>query len=165
MTKKEFGITVFTFAFAVLAFVLMPTQTVGTSMTHFGGINITPRIFPIFSAGLMGILSLIHLIQLCLQGAKRKKAGGSFFAADPEDSAVWQVALVCVIMILYVLIMPTIGFILDSIILCTALAIFMKSKWWQVLVSGIALPIILYFLFRLVYVTMPTGTLWYGLLG
>ena len=164
MSKKELGITVVVLLIGITILVLTPFQT--SAIRHQAnsiGISLTPRTFPVFTAILLIALSLLYLFKLYNDVRSRKKKGiTELWIAEAEEDKVnlFPVILITAIMIAYVYLMIFIGFIFSSIILCTFFAIYFKSKWWHVIISGLVIPVGAFYLFQLLYVYLPTGTLW-----
>lgn len=72
-----------------------------------------------------------------------------------------QVALVTLLLIVYVLAMPTLGFLLDSgLFLFACIAILWKKPLWQTLLVTLISLVAIHIIFRIVFqVILPQGTL------
>ncbi len=164
MSKKEFGLTAFFAAAAVAIFALMPSQTSGKpyNTSVKSGLITTPRTIPSLCAWLILILALIWLVRLIRLGMASKKLNGYFFTPKKEEEKgeIFNCVLFTGAMVIYYFAMRPLGFVLDSILLGLFLSLYLRAKWWQVIVSGVVFPIGLYYAFQLVYVNMPKGTIW-----
>lgn len=152
MGRRELYITWGTLLISGIFLILMPFQTVDIKHGGTTGISVTPSTFPLFTLVLMGGLSLNHLISYY-----KRKSQGEGVKIEEEDIAISPVILSVIVLLLYTFLMDKIGFVLDTILLCTIMAVYFKAKIWQIAVAGGVMPILINFLFKLMYVNLPTG--------
>ena len=135
---------------SILILLLLPSQVKIMSYGRPGDLAISSATFPIMTAVIMAVLSIFYLIML----NKEKKAQE---AEEEEKPAFIPVIGTVVVLLIYTYLLDKLGFILDTILLCTLLTIYFKARPWQILVAGISVPLIINFLFKLMYVNLPKG--------
>ena len=135
---------------------------------HYGTGVPGPEVFPIFLGIVMGAAALWQLI---VSGKKRKnqkeapveKAGLSLSQRLLKS---WQFYALWVLVLLYVFLLPSLGFVISSGLLLLAFFFLLGEKRWY-LGLGLAavVPLGIYYLFTsLLGVRLPAGLL-YGILG
>lgn len=74
----------------------------------------------------------------------------------------WKVAVVLGMMIVYVIVMPLLGFIVSSVLFgCLLLRLLRSSKWWHYAVYVVSVGIIYYIFKYLLYVHLPVLDWWF----
>ena len=86
--------------------------------------------FMAFGASMvMGILSVVLFVQISL--SRKGEAQGSPF----QGLLLWRVALVVAAVLLYILFLPTLGFLIDTFLLMACfLFVVGKRQWWLLIV-------------------------------
>lgn len=140
--------------FSIIVLILIPSQV--SNMAHAGKgqyITVTPSTFPRLTITLILALSVILLISLY----RKKRMGISEGAEGTEKIQIVPVIVIFLAALLYTLLLNILGFLIDTILFCTFVTLFYRGRLWQVLITGIVSPVIIYFLFRLLYVPLPKG--------
>lgn len=113
-----------------------------------------PRAFPLVLSGLMAIGGLWLVVQPSIRS-------GAF-----EGVPVKQTALCVLAVLIYALLFETLGFTLATALMAIPVGIAFGGSWKQVVVTGMGLGLILYFLFdKLLDIVLPTGLLSFVLGG
>lgn len=121
-----------------------------------------PRAFPI---GLSAMLAIGGLIELWKSRAKPETASGSPPMGSPSteassDSNHKTVLLLLGCFLVYVLLLPWLGFSISTLLMATLMMLLLGNTWKQSLLVSIILITIIYVLFVLLFkVPLPSGVL------
>ncbi|MEA5011236.1 MAG: tripartite tricarboxylate transporter TctB family protein [Angelakisella sp.] len=165
MRKKEIMVATGFLCFSIVMLALLPSQIQARQLTAAvsTGINLTPRSFPQFTLTCMLVLSSIHLISSLIAYAKEiKSIEGTEHVQDKKKikaANVLTVVLLVAGIYLYVYMFRKLGFIVDTMIFCFCIGLYLKSTKIQLLISCIIIPVFLQFLFGLMYIRLPLGVL------
>jgi len=115
----------------------------------------SPGVFPMLAAALM-LLSGLFILRSELQSVPVKSETG-----DGQPIVPVRVAVVTLLLVLYVIAMPTLGFLLDSgLFLFACLAYLWKKPLWMALLVSLVSLVAIHLVFREVFqVILPQGTL------
>lgn len=117
----------------------------------------SPGVFPMLAAGTMLLSALFILRDAIARGVSAVAVGSeSSMQILPR-----QVLIVTVLLVVYVLVMPTLGFLLDSgLFLFACITLLWKKPWWQTLLVTLVSLVTIHIIFRIVFqVILPQGTL------
>lgn len=117
----------------------------------------SPGVFPMLAAGSMLFSSIFIFRDAIVSRVSRSIED----VEQPMPVLPKQVALVTLLLIVYVLAMPTLGFLLDSgLFLFACIAILWKKPLWQTLLVTLISLVAIHIIFRIVFqVILPQGTL------
>ena len=135
--------------FSILLLILMPGQV---RVPAYDSGAPSPRIIP----GVCLVLMLIFSVVLIVQSLVFKKEKIVEFEWQKEKPAILLIIGMCV----YAALIISIGFILASIIIFTAVLFYCGERKPGIYIYVIAASVIIYFLFRTVFhVSLPSGIL------
>lgn len=119
----------------------------------------SPGVFPMLAAGVMLISALFAFRGNPGPTLDEQIANGAPAANDDMRVLPARVALMTVIVILYVLAMPSLGFLLDSgLFLLASFCYLWKKPFWMSLLTTLLSLLVIHLLFRVVFqVILPTG--------
>jgi hypothetical protein len=113
--------------------------------------KLSPYLFPT----LIATLFIIAAISLLIQGR-----GITTAKEEVRDNrGIKVVAIFTLLVILYYVILPFLGFIITNIVMLSLFFIFLKLRtWWKVLLLSISITAVLYIIFQLLlHVRLPLG--------
>ncbi|MBQ7544279.1 MAG: tripartite tricarboxylate transporter TctB family protein [Synergistaceae bacterium] len=116
------------------------------------------QIYPSCVIALLAGLTTLHVVNM-IRGAIRE--GVTSGLEDFKDFLPSQFFVLLAVIIIYLLIMPYIGFFPASILMMTVQLLFLRVKLWQIVLAEIAIFVLVYCAFTLfLEVRLPEGTLW-----
>lgn len=158
MANREMLITWGTLLISIIILVLLPFQTIDMQHGRAGStITVTPSTFPVFTASLMGGLSLAHLLSMYKKRKEQKKNNEQ--EEMDEIIAIKPVLMSVVVLLIYAFLMDKLGWLIDTILLCSLMGVYFRAKIWQIVVAGVVVPIVINYMFKLMYVNLPAGFL------
>ncbi len=141
--------------------VIMPSQVRFAYFTanNTEGIRMATTTFPRLTALLIIFSSGIFLLQTLFKYMSAKKAGKPVeFEKGKEIHILLPVVMMSCI-IAYAMLFRKLGFILDTVIMTLMIGLYLKSSKLQLLISCVIIPVAAYFIFRFMYVNLPSGIL------
>jgi len=134
-----------------------------SSLVHQGGmveaqdfLHLSPVFFPQLSFALTCLVSAIFLVQTALRfpAAGHVKAGGA-------KANYWNVTLMCVLVIMYGLLLPLLGFGFATLIALMATSYVLGTRsLWKLAAFGIVTPVIIRLIFeRVLYISLPSSSI------
>lgn len=107
-----------------------------------------PKAFPLIAAGMIAVCGLILVI----------KGGGAVAPIGPGTFRALLALSVC--LLAYALLFQPLGFVVSTTLLMVPIAMIFGARWWQGLLSGIAIAVLSFVLFdRVLAVVLPLGVL------
>ena len=119
------------------------------------------QIYPLCVNALLAALTTLHVINM-IRGAIRE--GVTSGLDDFKDFLPKQFFTLLAMIIIYLAVMPYLGFYLASFLFMTASLLFLRVKLWQIVLAEIAIFVLVYCAFTLfLEVNLPEGEIWYML--
>ncbi len=119
------------------------------------------QIYPLCVNALLAGLTTLHAINMIRSAIREGVTSG---LEDFRDFLPSQFFTLFIMIVLYLALMPYIGFYPASFLFMTASLLFLRVKLWQILLAEIALFLLVYFAFTLfLEVRLPEGEIWYML--
>lgn len=116
------------------------------------------QIYPLSVNALLAALTTLHVINMIRVAIREGVTSG---LEDFKDFLPSQFFTLLIMIILYLMLMPWLGFYLASILFMTASLLFLKVKLWQIVLAEIAIFLLVYCAFTLfLEVRLPAGELW-----
>ena len=115
-------------------------------------LHLSPVFFPQLSFALTCLISALFLVQ-----AARRLPPAGRVAGGTAKEKYWNVAIMCVLIIVYGLLLPLLGFGFATLLALgvTSYALGTRS-WWQLAAYSIVTPVIIRFIFeRVLYISLP----------
>ena len=145
MKKTDIGVCIV--FYAVCAFFLYMTLQLPKSA----------QIYPLCVIALLAALTTLHVINM-IRGAIRD--GVTNGLESFKDFIPSQFFTLFLMIIIYLVAMPYVGFYVASVIFMAASLIFLRVKFWQILLSEIVVIALVYCAFELfLEVRLPSGSL------
>lgn len=115
------------------------------------------QIYPLCVISLLAGLTTLHVVNM-IRGAIRE--GVTSGLEDFKDFLPSQFFTLLFMIILYIALMPYLGFYVSSILFMTASLLFLRVKLWQIVLAEIAIFLLVYCAFTLfLEVRLPVGEL------
>ena len=116
---------------------------------------VTTRFMPYVVTAMIALCAAADIIELWLKERKNKAPGKKYF----DKKGFLRVVGCMLCLAVYLMAMPTVGFVLDSAILCALVMLLMGNrKPVQIIVMSIVLPVLVYCMFKLgLSLRLPTG--------
>ena len=115
--------------------------------------------FPTLTAWLIIISSGLYLLSMIARYIQAKMAGQAIAFEDGKKIYLFPVIAVAAGIFIYVFLLRTLGFIIDTMIFTALVGIYLKSNRLELIISSLIIPIAAYFIFGLMYVNLPSGIL------
>jgi amino acid transporter len=156
MARRDLIVAIILTLVGILAFALIPSQANFRAQKEGYFINVNPQTFPYIMAGIMTAMGVFNIVAAVRKYGKSKKAEES----KPEFKLKTVLPL-CVLMFFYVIVLPVLGYIISTMILCVLIALYFQAKWWHAILAGLILPVVIYFIFTRIGVPLPRGILYF----
>ena len=115
------------------------------------------QIYPLCVISLLAGLTTLHVINMIIGAIKNGVTSG---LEDFKDFIPSQFFIIFAMIVIYLVLMPYLGFYISSIIFMSAVLIFLRVKLWQGLIAEIAILLLVYCAFTLfLEVRLPAGVL------
>lgn len=115
------------------------------------------QIYPLWVIALLAALTTLHVFNMIRAAIREGVTSGM---EDFKDFLAPQFFTLLAMIIIYLVIMPYVGFYASSILFMTASLIFLRVKLWQVVLSEVAVIALVYCAFTLfLEVRLPSGSL------
>ncbi len=116
------------------------------------------QIYPLCVIALLAGLTTLHAVNMII-GAFR--TGITDGLENFKDFLPSQFVSIFLMILIYIALMPYIGFYASSVLFMTASLLFLKVKIWQIVLSETAIFVLVYCAFTLfLEVRLPSGTVW-----
>ncbi len=117
-----------------------------------------PKSAQIYPLCIIAVLAALTSLQVFNMFRAAKREGVTSGLEDFKDFVPSQFFALLYMIIGYLALMYCIGFYLSSLIFVAATLIFLKVKWWQIVLTELALLLLVYFAFtRFLGVQLPAG--------
>ena len=151
-TVQDMILNLIFIAMGILIAIMIPSQVSGLNQkTEMG-----PDFFPFIAAGLMVAVNTIAFIVNYFKYRKETSNGSTERVKKADRKDQLRVVLVLIIIVLYILLMPVIGYVPSTLIVVNILLFVLGvRKWYQyLLVSGFSM--VIFYVFKYVlYVMLP----------
>ena len=154
--KRDIGWGIFFLVIAIIVWIIVPFQIQESGRTHMG-----PRFFPKVISIIMASASIGLIINNLLKYLREKK-GNKVVNETGEKSEKGtfikeiRAVLVFLIMLVYAILMPLIGFIVSSLIICGIILLVLGAKKWYYYVIMTVAIFFIYYVFKYqLYVQLP----------
>ena len=115
------------------------------------------QIYPLCVISLLAGLTTLHVINMIIGAIKNGVTSG---LEDFKEFIPSQFFIIFAMIVIYLVLMPYLGFYISSIIFMSAVLIFLRVKLWQGLIAEIAILLLVYCAFTLfLEVRLPAGVL------
>ncbi|MBQ6435425.1 MAG: tripartite tricarboxylate transporter TctB family protein [Synergistaceae bacterium] len=115
------------------------------------------QIYPLCIIALLAGLTTLHVINMVVAA---KREGVTSGLEDFKDFLPGQFFTLLAMIVIYIAVMPYVGFYIASILFMTASLLFLRVKIWQIVLSEIAIFALVYCAFTLfLEVKLPAGSL------
>lgn len=152
MFRREFITAVVLMAISISILVLIQFQVNDVRVGRPGYlIVVTPKSFPMFSAGLMFIISSFNLIKV-LKNSKITKENSEIEFIDLK-----AVLPVFCSLVLYAFSLEVLGYMISTIALTVFMLYYFRARPWQIFVIGLFFPPMVFYIFSYLYVPLPKG--------
>ena len=162
MERKECKIIMGLGIISIFFLIMLPFQVDFSAQTSRVGkyITMTPGTFPAITIIMLVIFTVLYLYFNCWRKnwGKKETVAEEKKAEDPTNIKFTLINVA--ILLIYTALLNVIGFLIATILLCSVLSYHYKGRWYEVLVAGVILPVVFYYLFKLLYVPLPTG-IWF----
>ena len=154
--KRDIAWGVFFLCFAIVVWLIVPYQIPDSGRTVMG-----PRFFPRVISIIMGFVSIGLIISNLLKHHREKdKAGKAEEGGWRLDAGAlrseFRAGGVFVVMVLYAILMPRIGFIISSILASGIILVVLGARKWYFYVIMLAAVFLIYYVFKFqLYVQLP----------
>lgn len=116
------------------------------------------QIYPLCVIALLAGLTTLHAVNMII-GAFR--TGITDGLENFKDFLPSQFVSIFVMILVYIALMPYIGFYASSVLFMTASLLFLRVKIWQIVLSETAIFVLVYCAFTMfLEVRLPSGTVW-----
>lgn len=147
ITMKKTDIGVCLAMYAVCVFFLYMTLQLPESA----------QIYPLCVIALLAALTTLHVINMIISAVREGVTSG---LEDFKDFVPSQFFALFAMIIIYLALMPYLGFYIASILFMSASLIFLRVKLWQAVLSEIAVIALVYCAFTLfLEVRLPSGSI------
>jgi len=147
--------SIVTLLIGILVFINIPNQIDIGSETSINSVN--PRTLPYLIASAIIVLSLLIIISDII--ISRKKEAAFYVNKQIEDSNYIRVFLSIICIMLWIVLIPYIGFNIATILLISAIMLIIGNRnWWQIMILSLILSLPLNYLLKVVLrVYLPQG--------
>ena len=115
------------------------------------------QIYPLCVISLLAALTTLHVINMIIAAIREGVTSG---LGDLKDFMPSQFFIIFAMIVIYLVMMPYIGFYISSVIFMSAVLIFLRVKLWQAVLSEIIIMALVYCAFSLfLEVRLPAGVL------
>jgi len=113
--------------------------------------KLSPYLFPV----LIAILFIIASLSLIIKGQRELRKSSE----EVDNRGLKVVAIFTLLVILYYIVLPILGFIITNMVMLSLFFIFLKLRtWWKVLLLSSSITAVLYVVFQLLlHVRLPLG--------
>ena len=116
------------------------------------------QIYPLCVNALLAALTTLHVFNMIRSAIREGVTSG---LEDFKEFLPFQFFVLLGMIIIYLAVMPYLGFYVSSIIFMTASLLFLRVKIWQIILAELAIFILVYCAFTLfLEVRLPSGSLW-----
>ena len=116
------------------------------------------QIYPLCVNALLAALTTLHVFNMIRSAIREGVTSG---LEDFKEFLPSQFFVLLGMIIIYLAVMPYLGFYVSSIIFMTAILLFLRVKIWQIILAELAIFILVYCAFTLfLEVRLPSGSLW-----
>ena len=116
------------------------------------------QIYPLCVNALLAALTTLHVFNMIRSAIREGVTSG---LEDFKEFLPSQFFVLLGMIIIYLAVMPYLGFYVSSIIFMTASLLFLRVKIWQIILAELAIFILVYCAFTLfLEVRLPSGNLW-----
>ncbi len=116
------------------------------------------QIYPLCVNALLAALTTLHVFNMIRSAIREGVTSG---LEDFKEFLPSQFFVLLGMIIIYLAVMPYLGFYVSSIIFMTASLLFLRVKIWQIILAELAIFILVYCAFTLfLEVRLPSGSLW-----
>jgi len=152
--KKNIS-SIITLLIGILVFINIPNQIDIGSETSINSVN--SRTLPYLIASAIIVLSLLIIISDII--ISRKKEAAFYVNKQIEDSNYIRVFLSFICIMLWIVLIPYIGFNIATILLISAIMLIIGNRnWWQIIILSLILSLPLNYLLKVVLrVYLPQG--------
>ena len=161
MARRNLILAFTLLAIGIILLVMIPFYTVGRAGRPGYLININPRTFPFMMAMIMSAMGLFNVI-LAFRAYKKSRSSSSVRKLEAEEVTAFDLKsvlpLFC-IMFAYVLVLPSLGYIISTVILCAATGLFFRARAWEAILLGCVLAPLVFVMFTKIGVPLPRGIL------
>ena len=162
MARRNLILAFTLLAIGIILLVMIPFYTVGRAGRPGYLININPRTFPFMMAIIMSAMGLFNVVLAFRAYKKSLSASSSAKKLATEEVTAFDLKsvlpLFC-IMFGYVFVLPSLGYVISTVILCTATGLFFKARAWEAILLGCLLALLVFLVFTRIGVPLPRGIL------
>ena len=145
MKKTDIGVCIAMYAVCAL-FLYMTLQ-----------LKKAAQIYPLCIIALLAGLTTLHVINMIISAVRHGVTSG---LEDFKDFLPKQFFTLFIMIVIYLAMMPYVGFYIASVIFMTARLLFLRVKLWQIVLSEAAIIALVYCAFTLfLEVKLPAGSL------
>lgn len=161
LKKQELIVCLGFLVLGIAVLVLMPFQVKFAYFTanKASGIRMASTTFPTLTAWLIIGSSCLYLLSILFKYLRAKKAGLEIVIDNSKKMQILVPIAVVACVFVYVWLLRPLGFIIDTMIFALLMGIYLKSTKLQIFISSVIIPVAAYFIFKLMYVNLPSGIL------
>ena len=116
------------------------------------------QIYPLCVNALLAALTTLHVFNMIRSAIREGVTSG---LEDFKEFLPSQFFVLLGMIVIYLAVMPYVGFYAASIIFMTASLLFLRVKFWQIILAELAIFVLVYCAFTLfLEVRLPSGSLW-----
>ena len=160
MERRNLIIAIIFTLMGILVLIMIPFFTSARAPREGWAINVDPRTFPYIMAWIMTSMGLFNLV-LAVRSYLKARMTNSLKDEKVNIFELKSVLIMFVIMFIYYLLLGRLGYIISTTMVCIAVAMFFKARWWQAILLGCVLSPVIYIIFTRVGVPLPRGLLYF----
>ena len=160
MERRNLIIAIIFTLMGILVLILIPLHTSARAPREGWAINVDPRTFPYIMAWIMTSMGLFNLV-LSTKSYAKAHSTNSLKEEKVNVSELKSILAMFGIMFVYYLLLGRLGYIISTTMVCIAVALFFKARWWQAVLLGCVLSPLVYIVFTRVGVPLPRGLLYF----